>query len=354
MSRQLQGEAAVRRRTVLLGLIIIGATAATAGCSSGDKESPFGRGVTGLFVVAPDGSQLKRLANALDVSWSPDGRRLAFVFTESDVSILSAYPSDIYVVGTDRVGAKRIGESPQTETSETSGNFDPAWSSDGGRIAFVHGRLSTELQYRIFVANANRSETKFLAVGLDPEWSPDDEQLVFIRGDPFSDIWVIRSDGRTPRRLTRSPADEYAPRWSPDGSRIAFSSPRGIFVMNADGKRLRQITRGLEGIPTWSPDGTKIAFEREGAALHGALYIVNADGSGLKKLRKEGGDPAWSPDGKEIAFATGRGILLQNLETHQLRPLPTPLDDLVDDAPAWSPDGSRIAFVRSRVEHSLP
>jgi len=49
--------------------------------------------------------------------------------------------------------------------------------------------------------------------------------------------------------------------------------------------------------PTWSPDGSKIAFVRKDG-----IYVMNADGSGQRRLTDAGGGPAWSPDGSKIAF----------------------------------------------------
>src|SRR5262245_53842805 len=58
----------------------------------------------------------------------------------------------------------------------------------------------------------------------------------------------------------------FGPAWSPDGSRIAFYSGRDgnleVYVMDADGKRQRRLTRNprQDGLPSWSPDGRSIAF----------------------------------------------------------------------------------------------
>ena len=78
----------------------------------------------------------------------------------------------------------------------------------------------------------------------------------------------MRADGSGRRRLTEGPAWEIAPQWAPNGRRIVFvrivpgpgESPHGgdeeIFVMDADGGRLKQLTEsaGLDYAPAWRPD----------------------------------------------------------------------------------------------------
>ena len=102
------------------------------------------------------------------------------------------------------------------------------------------------------------------------------------------DIYSVSSTGSTlpPTPLTHSSALESEPAWSPDGSQIAFSFVSGgfgnVFVMNADGTGVRNVTNQVDSFntkPTWSPDGSKIAFysNRDG---DNEIYVVRADGSG--------------------------------------------------------------------------
>jgi TolB protein len=149
------------------------------------------------------------------------------------------------------------------------------------------------------------------------------------------------------------------PRWSPDGSRIVFvMSPRGhltrwagdgdVYVMNADGTDIRQLTDGLDASdPAWSPDGSRIAFiEGQGQAL----AIMRADGSHRHIIAQRRGyyeSPAWSPGGRLIAYDSGPGWFAHAIFT--IRPDGTGERQLTPQAPslggpAWSPDGSRIAY----------
>ena len=114
-------------------------------------------------------------------------------------------------------------------------------------------------------------------------------------------IAVIRADGRGFRQLTRDRRDR-SPAWSPDGRRLAFERAGRLYVMAADGTRLRRLlplsARGRQ--PTWSPDGREIAFIRSGALL------VVRDGTRQRLLYRRAGvvanRPSWSPEGRRIAF----------------------------------------------------
>ena len=131
--------------------------------------------------------------------------------------------------------------------------------------------------------------------------------------------------------------------------------------MNADGSGKRNLTRdrASDDYPTWSPDGRRIAFLRGRHASYGArprrdpldgydLYVVNADGSGLRRLTLPtrgstvscSGQVVWSPDGRTIYF----GRYLVRTDGSGARRLP-----YIPSTAVWSPDGRRIAFTRMRV-----
>jgi Tol biopolymer transport system component len=178
---------------------------------------------------------------------------------------------------------------------------------------------------------------------------------------------------------TASTAWGGSPTWSPDGRRIAFTvhrwpdGPTEVYVMNADGSGQRNLTResGLDVSPElWSPDWRKVVLLRNPcAAVQGAcegatqIYVMNADGSGLRRLarggsvrtiwsgQRVGGDDglAWSSDGRRIAFMSDRDrdfdIYVVNLDGSGQRNLTRKPG--FDKDPVWSPDGRKIAFVSS-------
>jgi serine/threonine protein kinase/Tol biopolymer transport system component len=152
---------------------------------------------------------------------------------------------------------------------------------------------------------------------------------------------------------------------------FAFASTRlglpQLFLVNMDGTDLLQITDMEQGAcqPSWSPDGSQLVFISPCAGRgefyetiynESSLYIINADGSGLKQLTQSPGsdfDPAWSPDGERIAFTSVRDGFRQiyTLDVNSLDvTLLTNTENTIESSqPAWSPDGSRIAYTVKRV-----
>jgi Tol biopolymer transport system component len=141
-------------------------------------------------------------------------------------------------------------------------------------------------------------------------------------------------------------------------SKIAFiSEPPGggycgtVYVMNADGSGQRRLTNGgvpgcgQEGGHTWSPDGRQIAIN----ATNG-IYVMNADGSGERRLTSGIGseNAAWSPDGRRIAFvmrgrAGSSGIYVINADGTEQR-LRSRSPRHWSGQLTWSPNGEKIAF----------
>src|SRR5215207_9488816 len=142
-------------------------------------------------------------------------------------------------------------------------------------------------------------------------------RLVFERPAPDGpDLYTVGADGSGLTRLTRLAGVEHDPSWSPDGSKVAFTramnpeqGPYEIWTVNADGTGLTRVTahRGFTFGPAWSPDGSRIVYSKERNDRPPALYVVNVDGSGARRLASSPThgytDPSWSPDGATIACA---------------------------------------------------
>ena len=297
------------------------------------------RRTPGLYVMNTDGSGQRSLGRA-DVgvmgsvlvrtpAWSPDGRKIAFEKVNAcrgfnlPCSSGRGGTNGVYVVNADGSGQRRLARHGST----------PAWSPDGRTIAFFSDST-------IYLMNADGSAHRALTRSLGGRnrslaWSPDGRKLTFLSsgsgyagcgGPPdfcFS-LHVVKSDGSGLRNLTSKlgpgsgpgagPVSD--PAWSPDGRKLAFVRLNGldrslIYVVNADGSGLRSRTPkpvGAYAAPAWSPDGRKLVFvsDRDG---NSEVYVMNADGSGQRRLTRNtafDGDPAWSPDGRSIAFRSSR------------------------------------------------
>jgi tRNA A-37 threonylcarbamoyl transferase component Bud32 len=154
--------------------------------------------------------------------------------------------------------------------------------------------------------------------------------------------------------------DDASPRWSPDGARIAFVSlrqgNRDIFVMDADGANLEQLTTDAadDTYPTWSPDGEQIAFVSErGSAPN--VYVLNLDEMDVRPLTDNTNttvryeDLAWAPNG-QLAVALQRNnvwnihLIDERGDDQPVTTNPNPFTVQIK-APAWNPASDRIAFM---------
>jgi Tol biopolymer transport system component len=244
---------------------------------------------------------------------------------------------------------------------------EPAWSPDGTMLAFVRGEPPSETaRTRIFLLNPDGGRPQpFTTVGeaSSPAWSPDGRRIAFVRRtDTEWAIVVAEVDGRAEQVLLREPhhPDSYgsfdAPAWSPDGTRLAFTRwtldrkfnfrPR-LYVIHVNGAGAKPLARDAADAAWW-PDGRRIAFasvrDRNGkrcwdqCQLFAELYVMNADGTGLKRLTRNRGDdhgPSWSPDGRRIAFASDRNYPgVGNHELYSIRPDGSCLTWLTNGSPA--------------------
>jgi len=212
--------------------------------------------------------------------------------------------------------------------------------------------------WRVAVALASAAlVTGCLSQPLAPTHPPD--QIAFSSYRNGWEILVMNVDSSMwdARNLTNNPADDLFPVWSPDGSRIAFLSSRGgnranIYVMNADGSGLRRLTTDsvFAAYPySWSPDGSRLAFAA--GQYTGHIFVVTADGSGLIRLTNDSvadGSPAWSLDGTNIAFvrADGSGSRIYVMNADGSAVIPLTNAGASDYDPHWSVQASKLAFTR--------
>ena len=208
---------------------------------------------------------------------------------------------------------------------------------------------------------------------VQPSWAPDQRRVAYAAstspsGAPPWGLWVLDTASGERKQVTMGP-EHYDPDWRPDGSQLAFTSisrsaglalTSEIAVIAPDGTGYRPLIRLVDPRsalinPTWSPDGQRIAFTVGSSLGGGEIYVMNANGSGARRLITHPGwddvEQEWSPNGRYLAFASGVSRI--GATPHDIWVV-----DLVTGAsgtvarhtswdlrrPAWSPDGRHLVF----------
>lgn len=237
----------------------------------------------------------------------------------------------------------------------------------------VAASLAVALLYVLFISGVPRAGAPAASLGapsaaLARDLAAVPHRIVFeTRRDGNGEIYRMNADGSSPVNLTRTPdVDECYPKASPDGSKICFVADEGapprrrrnLYVMNADGSGRRKLADNSRE-PCWSPDGTRIAYVRGEFEAYSqvdyatrGLFILdlksgretphaNPDLKHLYTLN-------WTPDGRWfVATVHGAMGFTHNviaIEADGAAVVPLGLDGC---RPDLSPDGRRIAWGRN-------
>jgi len=293
---------------------------------------------------------------------------------------------------------------------------DAQISPDGTRVVYTRSqvnRLEDKWEPSIWIVNADGSQNRFLTKGGGARWSPDSKRLLYTADSQIFVRWI---DVDGPSTQVTHATDKVADaRWSPDGKSIAFSmfvadkpkwtismpgEPKGakwtappriveslhyrqdqvgfvdegqihLFVVNADGGALRQLTSGKWSIGAgelrgavpfdWTPDGKAIVvqaardFNNDTTYQRSQLLVVDVATAQARELVGKSGEwgrPTVSPDGKTVAF-TGYPTSGKTNSVADLYVVPLAGGEMrkisgdFDRDPAnlrWAPDGSGVYF----------
>jgi dipeptidyl aminopeptidase/acylaminoacyl peptidase len=266
----------------------------------------------GLLLARPDGSDVATLVEKMDgtnsplpgagqdVTWSPDGKQIAFITS-----------------------------TPDERAAEASG--DPMvitrylYKPDAGEGMT---RFNDNQRLHIFSVDVATKQVRQLTQGIYDEhsidWSPDGKEILFVSNhepnqDEFFnyDVFALNVADTSIRRLTATEYNEYEPLWSPDGKHIVYrGTKRGltdrettmedthVWMMNADGSERREIgavVDNRQGAPKWAPDGSAVYFTVQ---ERGSNHLV--------RLPVSGGAPEYvvKDIGSVGAFSLGKdGVL---------------------------------------------
>jgi Tol biopolymer transport system component len=256
-------------------------------------------------------------------SWHPDGRLITF--NHVPIAQIVEYSPECggcrVRLDYDAAGTYGIldGQAPTRLLQLMFG--DPSWSPAGDQLAFEHGRDI----FRIDFANGSFdtlsvTQLTFGGNNFNPAWSPDGSLIAYDHvgcsdSDPLVDstycgVLVMNPSGagKTPLVAGDNPS------WFPDSRHLLYVGLQYDFFVHdlVDSTATRLTNFGIPGMnnryPAIAPDGALIAFASQRKTSPVDIWIVEADGSGLRRLTSEGTLTlfCWSPDSEHILYVNYR------------------------------------------------
>jgi len=197
-------------------------------------------------------------------------------------------------------------------------SISPRISPDNSRLAFASlGRYGFQLKMYSLLLGRYVNFPSGSGSAESPAWAPNGNEIAYAAAPSGNfNIWIADANGNLARRVTNFKGD-VSPTYNPKtGAQIAFISGRtglpALYIMNADGSGVNAMTDGgYVSSPSWSPNGQMIAFawdRKYGPGAPGGqdIYIMEVATKKWWQLTHNGGRcdfPSWSPDGRHIVYA---------------------------------------------------
>jgi dipeptidyl aminopeptidase/acylaminoacyl peptidase len=294
----------------------------------------------------PTLDQMVSLRRVASPAFSPDGRWVAYTVRDTDW-VGNAFVTQVWLADT------RTGETRPLTQGKKNCNA-PAWSPDGGTLAFGSERTERRQLFLLDMAGGDAVQlTSAEEAVASYAWSPDGRSIAYVCRD--------------------APSKAMKERDRQDGERVVVGEDHvmsHLWVIDVASRKARQVTSGAFSVGgfDWSPDGRQIAFDHQinsdlSADSTADISVVTvADGTVRALVTQPGPDtgPVWSPDGAHIAFETTMAarwfyyantmIAMVPAAGGPVEPLTAAFDEdcgLVD----WGPDGIYFSALRRAASH---
>ncbi|MFC1570028.1 DPP IV N-terminal domain-containing protein [bacterium] len=308
-----------------------------------------------IYYTLSDGLEsgsIARINDVLDmrIALSPDGEHIVY---------RSIFYGHLWIYST-------LDESIRLLTPKDTTAFDPAWSQDGSRIAYISRNDDFVNELKMISPEGGSKTTLFTAQEGEslswPSWSPDGTHIVFThKQNETSRIAIFSFSTHDTVLITSDTFSAHSPAWSPLGDYIAFcKNQQEIALITVDGSELVYLENQFNANqfkPSWSPDASCLVI-----SIPNEHYIVSLinDTSFRANMSNYGGNkkistivyPQWLPDGKAFVGAIRNGnsqnIHVVDLETGQLAAETKPYGDNRDSHPTWFSNQDALIFQRER------
>jgi TolB protein len=406
MLRVAESKASARRRSRVLGLIVV----ATAVCSTGAEAQlnititegqeaaapiaivPFGwqgsgapafdiagvvsadLGSSGRFAPVPTRDMVSRPTQAAQVNFQ-EWRTL-----ETDYLVIGTLTQDaqdsftatfqlfdvvrgesltgfrLQAAGGDlRRTAHRISDMIFQELTGIPGVFST-------QIAYISEERRTDgsKQYRLIVSDADGENAQRVAESMQPlmspSWSPDARRIAYVSFEGgVSGVYVQTLRTGTRERVSSRAGVNSAPTFSPDGRMLALVLSRDtgnldIHTLDLSTQVLRQLTTdaAIDTEPAWSPDGRSLYFTSDRAGAPQIYRVGMEPGARAQRVtfeRPYNARPRVSPDGKQLAVVVGENNRYQiGIVNADDGDLQILTNGRLDESPSFAPNGAQIIY----------